>query len=132
MVIPKCIYPKSIFAKCTRLACLLSFASVFLSKSLYSLTYNNLALPPNFSAKLALSFRRFSWRGKTYVLPCSLKLLNLTKSNFVILWNKRSKAFEEPYQISSQNLGQINFPENCIHFISYQKELLKSAKSDKI
>ena len=31
MLIPKCIYPKSIFAKCTRLACLLSFASLFLS-----------------------------------------------------------------------------------------------------
>ena len=28
-----CIYPKCIFAKCTRLACLLSFASLF---SMYS------------------------------------------------------------------------------------------------
>ena len=25
---PKCIYPKGIFAKCTQLACLLSFASL--------------------------------------------------------------------------------------------------------
>ena len=30
MLDPKCIYRKSIFAKCTRLACLLSFASLFL------------------------------------------------------------------------------------------------------
>ena len=29
MLDPKCIYRKSIFAKCTRLACLLSFASLF-------------------------------------------------------------------------------------------------------
>ena len=29
MLDPKCIYQKSIFAKCTRLACLLSFASLF-------------------------------------------------------------------------------------------------------
>ena len=29
--IPKCIYPKSNFAKCTRLVCLLSFASLFFS-----------------------------------------------------------------------------------------------------
>ena len=29
MLVPKCIYPKSIFSKCTRLACLLSFASLF-------------------------------------------------------------------------------------------------------
>ena len=29
MLVPKCIYPKSIFEKCTRLACLLSFASLF-------------------------------------------------------------------------------------------------------
>ena len=33
MLDPKCIYRKSIFAKCTRLACLLSFASLFLEKS---------------------------------------------------------------------------------------------------
>ena len=26
---PKCLYPKCIFAKCARLACLLSFASLF-------------------------------------------------------------------------------------------------------
>ena len=32
MLVPKCIYLKSIFAKCTRLACLLSFASLFLEK----------------------------------------------------------------------------------------------------
>ena len=31
MLDPKCIYRKSIFAKCTRLACLLSFASLFKS-----------------------------------------------------------------------------------------------------
>ena len=31
MLLPKCIYPKSIFAKCTRLACLLRFAGLFLS-----------------------------------------------------------------------------------------------------
>ena len=30
MLDPKCIYRKSIFAKCTRLACLLSFTSLFL------------------------------------------------------------------------------------------------------
>ena len=30
MLDPKCIYQKIIFAKCTRLACLLSFASLFL------------------------------------------------------------------------------------------------------
>ena len=29
MLDPKCIYRKSIFAKCTRLACLLSFVSLF-------------------------------------------------------------------------------------------------------
>ena len=29
MLDPKCIYGKSIFAKCTRLGCLLSFASLF-------------------------------------------------------------------------------------------------------
>ena len=29
MLDPKCIFRKSIFAKCTRLACLLSFASLF-------------------------------------------------------------------------------------------------------
>ena len=29
MLYPKCIYQKSTFAKCTRLACLLSFASLF-------------------------------------------------------------------------------------------------------
>ena len=29
---PKCIYPKSIFAKCTRLARLLSFASLLKNK----------------------------------------------------------------------------------------------------
>ena len=28
MLVPKCIYRKSIFAKCTRLACLLSIASL--------------------------------------------------------------------------------------------------------
>ena len=28
-IIPKCIYPECIFVKCTRLACLLSFASLF-------------------------------------------------------------------------------------------------------
>ena len=28
-IFPKCIYPKCIFVKCTRLACLLSFASLF-------------------------------------------------------------------------------------------------------
>ena len=33
MLVPKCIYRKSIFAKCTRLACLLSFASLFLWKN---------------------------------------------------------------------------------------------------
>ena len=33
MLVPKCIYPKSIFAKCTRLACLLSFASLFTFRS---------------------------------------------------------------------------------------------------
>ena len=32
MLVPKCIYPKSIFANCTRLACLLSFASLSISK----------------------------------------------------------------------------------------------------
>ena len=31
MLDPKCIYGKSIFAKCTRLACLLSFASLLKS-----------------------------------------------------------------------------------------------------
>ena len=31
MLVPKCIYLKSIFAKCTRLACLPSFASLFTS-----------------------------------------------------------------------------------------------------
>ena len=30
MLVPKCIYPKSIFAKCTRLARLLSFASLLI------------------------------------------------------------------------------------------------------
>ena len=30
MLVLECICPKSIFAKCTRLACLLSFASLFL------------------------------------------------------------------------------------------------------
>ena len=30
MLDPKCIYRKSIIAKCTRLACLLSFGSLFL------------------------------------------------------------------------------------------------------
>ena len=29
MLVPKCIYPNNIFAKCTRLACLLSFGSLF-------------------------------------------------------------------------------------------------------
>ena len=29
MPVPKCIYPKSIFAKCTRLACLLNLVSLF-------------------------------------------------------------------------------------------------------
>ena len=29
MLVLKCIYPKSVFAKCTQLACLLSFASLF-------------------------------------------------------------------------------------------------------
>ena len=33
-IFPKCIYPKCIIAKCTRLACLLSFASLFSSKFL--------------------------------------------------------------------------------------------------
>ena len=31
MLVQKCIYPKSIFAKCTRIACLLSFAAFCLS-----------------------------------------------------------------------------------------------------
>ena len=40
MLDPKCIYQKSIFAKCTRLACLLSFASIF--NLLYTYTLKQL------------------------------------------------------------------------------------------
>ena len=35
MLHPKCIYQKSIFAKCTQLACLLSFASIFFYKYIW-------------------------------------------------------------------------------------------------
>ena len=38
MLVLKCIYPKSVFAKCTRLACLLSFASL----SIYEVLLNQL------------------------------------------------------------------------------------------
>ena len=34
MLVPRCIYPKSIFAKCTLLACLLSFASLLICNML--------------------------------------------------------------------------------------------------
>ena len=38
MLDPKCIYRKSIFEKCTRLACLLSFASLFICHKCDGLT----------------------------------------------------------------------------------------------
>ena len=38
MLHPKCIYRKSVFAKCTRLACLLRFASLFYNNKLTKLS----------------------------------------------------------------------------------------------
>ena len=43
MLVRKCIYPKSIFAKCTRLACLLSSASLIYFKEAFSLLAFNVS-----------------------------------------------------------------------------------------
>ena len=43
MLVTKCIYPKSSFAKCTQLACLLTFASLF--KSVIYLTEDRPKVP---------------------------------------------------------------------------------------
>ena len=70
---PKCIHRKSIFAKCTQLACLLSFASLFLYQS-----WNN----SNYLSRIIVIFCAH-WLGHSDSLwPASKKIENHFQSRF--------------------------------------------------
>ena len=59
MLVPKCIYPKSIFAKCTRLACLLSFASLLMTGALFGAKFTSVPKLGGGGVKPILAMRGF-------------------------------------------------------------------------
>ena len=97
MLDPKCIYRKSIFAKCTRLVCLLSFASLlYLCLNVYFARHMALSCHNVTSSLCAKGgVRALGWtflfsihlaKLANLTLPC--KLVNLTpgKQTNIVVW----------------------------------------------
>ena len=94
MLDPKCIYQKSIFAKCIRLACLLSFASLFCNRQTKKQTERQTAVFQDFPRR-QIKISCISIWQLWLVGPVKVKFVDQAEEDLVVPLKKPGKSKHE-------------------------------------
>ena len=116
MLDPKCIYRKSIFAKCTRLACLLSFASLFLC----FLAVQNSSIGDLVTDSLTHSVIEQQISLLYFFHICNFDICNEIQQAVATPY-RPGKIFEPPFRLDMTNLSQIFLQNNLALYILSNK-----------